>query len=352
MIKSSNICQKQTINEALSSKVYHFTYIENLYKMLKDGVIRLSSSLTNGGADDFGQRLFFLSLTRNKDVRQGFSHKCNVRIELDGDKLNNNFKGKAISYWGKSMGKNYYMTQEKEIPAIQTRTENEDRLFTNKPVLTDFQRYVVRIDILAGGSFDNEIIGSIAALANLQYHIKVYIYETEKDFNLQTDNCVVYDRNPSDLRYSNKDRYPQQTMFGLADEQTDTVTLLKSIFGIICCGVYQFNDPGLVRFIANTLKQYRLERYTKDVVNKTVEDLRQARYYPSAEKEILYRGLDNLSVKVNSDVYNRAMSIFKDWCVKNKIRNRRDLIDFKTGKVEENVRQIYLTEAQLHLLGL
>ena len=105
--KQYNILKK-IIEESLSKKVYHFTTLSSVMDIINDDKFILSSSLF-GDADNFNKnKKFFISLTRQRNGSIGYSKPYNVRICFDGDKLNNKFSGKAIDYWGDSMGKQEY----------------------------------------------------------------------------------------------------------------------------------------------------------------------------------------------------------------------------------------------------
>lgn len=96
---------KLLISEQLSSKVYHFTSIRAAYDIIHNNEMFCQSALAGGGADDRNKKYkFYVSLSRTKSTKIGFGSNGNgrprARIELDGDLLNQNFKGQAVNYWG------------------------------------------------------------------------------------------------------------------------------------------------------------------------------------------------------------------------------------------------------------
>lgn len=95
---------KPIIRERVSSIVYHFTTVGAIWEIIKNNRIYLSSALETRSDDLDKNKKFFLSLTRQRNGNLGYSKSKPVRITLDGDMLNNNFKGGAFDYWGDSMG--------------------------------------------------------------------------------------------------------------------------------------------------------------------------------------------------------------------------------------------------------
>ena len=104
-MKKINILEEQygLIKEGLSKILYHFTSIENGYRICKSDRIYLQSSYAKDSDNYDRKRKFYLSCTRIRNSQFGYSKKFSnggVRIVLDGDALAANFKGKQVNYWG------------------------------------------------------------------------------------------------------------------------------------------------------------------------------------------------------------------------------------------------------------
>lgn len=238
--------EKILMNEAISSKVYHFTSIKQAFGIMKSNEMFCQSSMA-GSADDFSDKYkFYISFSRSRSPQEGFGYgrsrgMSTARIELDGEKLRNNFHGKAINYWnsdaltnkhsymrdaatkvgykyvpygGKTNGKvpknssfilNFpndssptYVNvdgkiykKERAIPSdIQHHQENEieDRLFTNKPTIPNIMDYVARIDILVDKGSEQDDIKYAKRMSI--YKKVVFVYDNIKDFAYQTDNTI------------------------------------------------------------------------------------------------------------------------------------------------------------------
>ena len=101
-------CIKKVITESLSQSVYHFTSVFSLLKILNENEMFCQAAKVGFGADDMNNKYdFYISFTRAKSSQEGFGHTSTrigsiARIEFDGDKLNKNFHGKPVNYWGGS----------------------------------------------------------------------------------------------------------------------------------------------------------------------------------------------------------------------------------------------------------
>jgi len=80
------------INEStITDVVFHRTSINALYNILKTGKILMSTSMGTG-ADVYSKKPYFLSLSRTKYTKFGYSKNSNVTIELDGRQLKTKYK--------------------------------------------------------------------------------------------------------------------------------------------------------------------------------------------------------------------------------------------------------------------
>ena len=99
---------KTLLNERLSSVLYHFTGLYELLEMIQDDAFYLNTSYRGASDDKHSTKKFYMCFTRQVNSRQGYSRGKPVRIEFDGDLLNQRFEGKPIDYWGDTMGKHQF----------------------------------------------------------------------------------------------------------------------------------------------------------------------------------------------------------------------------------------------------
>lgn len=94
------------LTESLSRLVYHFCSLDAGLHICRDNEIKLSATFAK--QSEKAKRKdndYYLSLTRQRNSQFGYSRKFSevgVRIELDGEKLNNNFRGEHVNYWARN----------------------------------------------------------------------------------------------------------------------------------------------------------------------------------------------------------------------------------------------------------
>lgn len=174
------------LNESVSDKVYHFTYLDNLLNILENNKIYLTPSFgITSDANINSGKLYSLSLTRSKNVMQNYrgigknlkyaSEK--VRIEFDGRRLNANYKSKPVDYW--------QTPKTKETTTMSNSyDELEDRIVSDKNEIPQINKYISKIDIFV--SIEKESF--VQKCHQIQYaaeklNIPCYFYDNGKDFN-------------------------------------------------------------------------------------------------------------------------------------------------------------------------
>lgn len=138
---------KDILTERISDVVYHFTEPLWAYKMLSQNQFKLQPVPV--GADYQGlvnlgkkyEQAYYMSVARTKV--EGFTRmnemKCtNIRLELDGNKLSQRYKGSAYDYFPQYQGEYEY-------------EEFEDRVYYTKDTIPNALSYIKRIDINQSG---------------------------------------------------------------------------------------------------------------------------------------------------------------------------------------------------------
>jgi hypothetical protein len=179
---------KRLLNEALLPESYHITNFDNILDILASNTINLSSSL-GSKSDQYGNRFFFLSFSRTKSLKLGYKagQKNIAVIVFDGNKLNNNFKSLPVDYW-ETKG----ITTHSDWSA--NRYEYEERLISDKPIINNVSKYIIRIDLLFDFKEDSTVnenrINTLQEIIKLgkSRNININIYSNEKDLLLKRDN--------------------------------------------------------------------------------------------------------------------------------------------------------------------
>jgi hypothetical protein len=172
--------EEKYVNEGLlkegtnRGEVYHYT--NRILKILSDNKINLSSNL-GSDKDQFGNKYFFLSLSRTPGVNIGYGRFHNSRLVLDGNKLNQNFKSIPVDYWGNKSGDNR---------GSDIDFEYEDRIISDKSVIDNITKYIIRIEIVAETPKTKKNY-EILQLAK-QNNIPIFFYLNKNDLQRQRNN--------------------------------------------------------------------------------------------------------------------------------------------------------------------
>ncbi len=173
------------INEIVSGgEIYHYTYPNSISSILKSNSINLSSNL-GGAADKFGNKLFFLSLSRTKSLRQGYKAGVDremTRIVFDSNKLNTRFKSMPVDYWGLKGTREANRSNNSSF-------EFEDRLVSDKPIMDNVINYIIRIEgvVKPDGSNMAKTTADLISTAN-SLNVPIQIYANEKDLYLKRNS--------------------------------------------------------------------------------------------------------------------------------------------------------------------
>lgn len=132
MIRLTKLLKEMGINERISDRVWHFTTLISLTGILNKNAFELSKN-EKAAKDKPDYKKYFMSLSR---IRSGGfperSARCiSARIEIDGAKLSQRYKGGATAY--------FTNTRDKD--------EFEDRLFSDDQFIKNAKDYIKTIDI-------------------------------------------------------------------------------------------------------------------------------------------------------------------------------------------------------------
>ena len=171
----------------LSPEEYHATGVDNILRILKSDTINLSSGLS-GNADERSKKMFFLSLSRTGSPKLAYGQKGSWfgRIVFNGAKLNHNYRSEPVDYW-ENKGQN------------PSGFEYEDRLITDKSVITQVSKYIIRIDILINDDMSKSAIFRIQEIIELgkSKGIAVNVYSNKNDLvkgvNIVNDRVMGMD---------------------------------------------------------------------------------------------------------------------------------------------------------------
>ena len=318
--------ERFVLNEMLSSKCYHFTTLDGLLRILKTNTFLLKTDVVSDTEhwEDKPRYRFFMSTTRVRDGRFGYNYfiyenEMLVRITLNGDLLNANYKGKPINWQmhsekvrghkpdlrsaestkaeAMSMSSSIYHDFEFKI---QPFVENEDRVYSNKPSIPNANRYIERIDILTYDTYEDIDSQALDILQNIPSRFRniTHIYTTMKDFNRQDNNADKVDRsNVEDTIYPKVDVNLKQ----------------EDLYRIKICA------EDIYKFISTCDKIFEIGR-------KKVYDYNLVNLYNSLRFRWTMNEIKDLNtILYNNDKSKQILKNVSDWFVKHKITNFKDL---------------------------
>lgn len=281
------INNRTNINERFTSTVYHFTTIANLAKMSSKGKIFPD----NGNCTDRkmnNSAPFYFSFTRDRNSRNGYAAYKNgefdtqlgseigykrktplspktmllARIEFDGERLNEFYKGKAVNYHN-------YPNTINPIPKLPRNdqvkySQAEDRLLAQNNVIPLFSinkktgRFykplrdlgiIKKIDIFFPSQYktkDNEgLVNLIKWLINSKYSLlrdKISVYDDRNAYDIKRlshniNQNDLYDKNMAKIRLKDVDT-KTKSQESTPEESTFTINTAKRLFPVIA--IYWF----------------------------------------------------------------------------------------------------------------
>ena len=188
------------INEGASDILYHFTSTKSLETILSDNQLNLTSKI-GSPADDKSKEYYYMSFTRSKSTKLGYGSRFNfigaVRLTVNGQKLNQNYKVIPIDYW--------QYTKTPEFMKQTSSDEMEDRLVSDKEKIPNANNYIIAIDVLTK---DGEISESLIQNAQ-KLGIKLNVFDNEKYFSYGNQKYTVKPKpkQSDDEIYTENDKY-------------------------------------------------------------------------------------------------------------------------------------------------
>ena len=326
--------RRDVLTERISSIVYHFCGYSSCLGICERNEFVLSH-ITRGTADGkINKDYHYLSLTRQKSNKVGFSQSRPVRITINGDKLNQRYKGGPVDYWGASMGKQQYMKDGSErghYDMHQSRTENEDRVFSSDPVIPNASEYIMRIDILIttdrDGKYNKWHLQWIQDILKTGFEKLVFVYGDENSFNAQNNNTI----NEQIRQIDNGEHLDDRTYVGSICSAL--LDLLNVIFS------YEYDRDNIWSACYQKLKEYGMNRYILqkyglDFVKRVEEELPRKSWNVDSIFANTQNMIDTLRDN-DKTLYVRGVRMLNDYLREHNLHNLYDVIHYKQKIVEK-----------------
>ena len=337
------------INEStITDVVFHRTSINALYSILKTGKILMSTSMGTN-ADVYSKKPYFLSLSRTKFLKFGYSKNSNVTIELDGSQLKTKYKGKSIDYWQWDFSK-MNKSPGNDAKSRTDSDEYEDRLFSNDPYLSNLDKYVKYFDIMIPKDKDRWNEDWINSLTEYVDHIKgldspllkkVRVFTSENDFNKGKNWISIFDYKPvfepTDKDWTKNDEYSREfdyrlfrkviaiLLIGNKDEKIIREEIQKFYNKFIKLGAVKLKNDGEeeIKSIIWSIKNLTQWGEDSDFIQSAVSDIHNL-------------GKSSRKSEINYEI----LKLLSDEMIKYKVRNVKELIDAKRGVLKKETKDI------------
>lgn len=237
---------KMLITEITSSRCYHFCTWPTLVAIASNNQFALRTNVTSR-SEHWNQpnRRFYMSLSRVADGRVGYqSYFSNedilCRIELDGDKLSDRYRIRPVNWVengnfdtkekredrtkrGQSTSKERYTKAagNGHIPyfaRVQDEVENEDRVFSDKPIIPNAYSYIKRIDIFLQDTSEykraymtrdemlknrDEYLSELIGNVGVKWVNKIHFYDNMSAFNSRQHELTFPKPTENTTKYNN-----------------------------------------------------------------------------------------------------------------------------------------------------
>ena len=324
---------KGVISERVSPVVFHFCSYSSCLGICQRNEFVLSHVMRGTADGDVNRDKHYLSLTRQKTNTIGYSQNKDVRITLNGDKLNQRYKGGPVDYWGTSMGKQWYMQQGAltgHYDPHQSRTENEDRVFSKDPVIPNANEYIMRIDILLKpdrkGEYNPYYIQCIQEILKTGFQKIVFVYGDDNSFNMQNDNIINEQVRTMDAgKYIEDVPYQGSIKIALLD-------LFNAMFS------YEYDRQKMWSQCYKKLREYGISRYIIQQYGpdflKCLEDELPRRSWNIDDMLANTQNMIDSLRNYDKTLYVRTMRMFNDYLTERNLFGLRDLYNYKQKLVK------------------
>lgn len=368
--------------EGISSKVYHFTSIQNAYDICSTDTFLLSSTMVKDAEKTVGDNTFYMSTTRIRNGNFGYSTRFSqygVRFELDGSKLMEKYKGGQINYWNGMNDKFNIMDHarkrnengtyddyavnkfRKDNPnateddlnrfisrnfdrSSQTHVSNEseDRIYSREPSITDAHKYIISVDIIIENLFQDEskVMNAYAFLLT-PLREKIRIFDNSNDFN----NPKGKDVNEKLEAYL-KEHWEyfdaiKSTKYGKQEYYYNMDRILSSVIGFITWPIKWplKNDfeKNIAVQAASLLKKYGLESYLPHI-GTYINNMRRKWSFNSMAED-LYAERRVLDIK-NQEM-SRVSRMLSDYVLSLGAKSYPQAVKIKKEMIENSYNKVY-----------
>lgn len=308
------------LNEALTDTVYHFTSVNRLYNILKTNQFITTSAVAVSSDMAINKgKFFFFSTTRSKST--GYT-QGNVKLVLNGRKLSQRYKGVAVDYWQYSKNRDDYASDEDYKNSL-ANAEQEDRIVTNEPTISNATSYIMEIHIMIGkyDRIKKDVLDYIIGVSK-NLNIPIYFYDSWRQNWLLQNKSGLVD--------------PYQAYHEITDDKTDdgykTTPEKELKYNYMRPLIlFSFNDKGNYDKTISLIGSEFESRFKEEYDEEVYKYLQKNAVY-DYEAVTLYRNYIQ-NIRANPDTMARnILKLLSDDMRKLGVNNIKNYIEVKQNK--------------------
>jgi len=328
---------KFQLNETLTDIVYHFTQSNLMVNILKTNSFSLTAAVgSKSDLDVNSNRFFFFSTTRSKST--GYV-RGNVKMVLDGNKLNSNYKSVPVDYWQYSKNPKDYINKNDYNTALKSN-EQEDRIVSYKSEIPNAIKYIIAIHVEYKDDQNriNEFIDLIQY--SKKYNIPIYFYANHNDW-LNENKKGLIDIN----------KIPTQK------KDVNTYTS-REYFDYTIASLIAFNDKENYQKIVDYLgDEKKIQHFNDELKKRTYNNFKIGAPYDYETNNVISSAIHNSRSNVDkdtkfllnllvSDMRKLKVNNINGYLEKKKWIGKKTLNDYKKDLYEylENVMNTQYTD--------
>jgi len=256
---------RKALVEGLSPVLFHFTNTTALKDILKHNEFLLTADI--GTDSEIAQRkkdnFYYMSTTRHKLGGYSLGRSSGAMLVLDGRKLQNNYSGQAVDYYGSDL-----------VDARQrTKSEAEDRIYSKDRSIPKAVKYIDEIHILYGDTLttiEKRNIRQAYMLAK-KHGIPTYFYKDKKSFQTLSKHRAI--------EFEASELYTSSEMNKIYQRQkSDYLQVWRELYHNIG-HPERLSEDG-----KKTLMAINYDYYVEDEVRRLKADIHNTRREPSVAK--------------------------------------------------------------------
>lgn len=179
-------------NEGVSRETFHFTKTYRLEDMLNSN--RITASVALGTASDFSinkEYPYYISLSTTRSSKIGYGasvYNGLVRLNMNGDKINNNHKTISVDYWQRPRDPKNALysggSGQEKLNNMSRNDELEERILLEKPFIGPLNKLVDSISVMVDKTEGIPYLIECKKIAD-KINIPIYFYTDINDFDYE-----------------------------------------------------------------------------------------------------------------------------------------------------------------------